>query len=141
MKYLYSIFILISLLIISACSSDSGRIAGDVFGDEITLEKTTSLSDILSDKDANVGKEFLVKGVMINVCQKKGCWMDLKDGENEITVRFKDYAFFMPKDGAGRNATVQGVFTKDTYEDEDENGNKVMKDYYQIIASGVVLEK
>jgi len=67
--------------------------------------------------------------------------MDLQDGDSTITVRFKDYAFFMPKDGAGRKATVQGIFTVETYEDELEDGTVVEKKYNNFVASGVILEK
>jgi hypothetical protein len=44
------------------------------------------------------------------VCQKKGCWMDLKSAEGEtMRVTFKDYSFFVPKDAAGKTAIVEGV--------------------------------
>jgi hypothetical protein len=49
------------------------------------------------------------------VCAKKGCWMMLDLGNDmEMRVTFKDYGFFMPKDGAGRLAYVQGVAKIDT---------------------------
>jgi hypothetical protein len=45
-----------------------------------------------------------------DVCQKKGCWMNLVDNKgNKVRVTFKDYAFFMPKDAAGKTAIVEGV--------------------------------
>jgi hypothetical protein len=44
------------------------------------------------------------------VCQKKGCWMDLKSGDSStLRVTFKDYGFFVPKDAAGKQAVVQGI--------------------------------
>ena len=139
MKYIY---ILITSLLIFACNSSSSQVNSvDSFGDPITMTEVTSLSDILVQKNDHVGQEFLVEGTAVEICQKKGCWMDIKDGEDLITVRFKDYAFFMPKDGAGRNAKIQGIFSKESYEDTDENGNAVMKEFYQIIASGVELQK
>ena len=45
---------------------------------------------------------------VIDVCQKKGCWMNLDLGETETMVRFKDYAFFMPKDIAGQEVIMNG---------------------------------
>uniref|UniRef100_UPI00404B6368 DUF4920 domain-containing protein n=1 Tax=Gelidibacter sp. TaxID=2018083 RepID=UPI00404B6368 len=46
---------------------------------------------------------------VIEVCQAKGCWMrlELQDGE-EVMVKFKDYAFFMPKNIAGKEVIVNG---------------------------------
>lgn len=43
------------------------------------------------------------------VCKNKGCWMrlDMKDGD-ETMVRFKDYAFFVPKDIEEREVVVSG---------------------------------
>lgn len=49
-------------------------------------------------------------GRVKEVCQVKGCWMTLQlnDGE-ETMVRFKDYAFFMPRDINGKNVIVEGL--------------------------------
>jgi len=139
LKYYFTL--LISVFIFGCNGESSGDASADSFGDAITFENITSLSDILALKDENIGLEFLTEGIAIEICQKKGCWMDIKDGEDVMTVRFKDYSFFMPKDGAGRKATIQGIFTKETYEDTDEQGNAIIQEYYQIIASGVKLQK
>lgn len=43
------------------------------------------------------------------VCTKKGCWMNLDLGNEDVSfVKFKDYGFFVPKDAAGREAIVKG---------------------------------
>ena len=41
------------------------------------------------------------------VCAAKGCWMRLGAGDEEVFVKFKDYAFFVPTDTEGE-AVVQG---------------------------------
>jgi Domain of unknown function (DUF4920) len=43
------------------------------------------------------------------VCQARGCWMTLPtaDGQ-EMRVRFRDYAFFVPKDLSGHEVVVSG---------------------------------
>lgn len=134
-KYL----LLIALFALFAGCSKSHN--ADIYGEGVTIEKPTSLEAILSDPAAHIGKEFRVEGTIVDVCQKKGCWMDLQDGDSTITVRFKDYAFFMPKDGTGLKATVQGIFTVETYEDEQADGTVLEKKYNNFIASGVILEK
>lgn len=49
------------------------------------------------------------------VCQAKGCWMDLDMGNGKtVTVRFKDYGFFVPMDAAGKTAVVSGSIKVDT---------------------------
>lgn len=43
------------------------------------------------------------------VCKKKGCWMKVDVGNPElVTVRFKNYGFFVPKDIENKEVTVHG---------------------------------
>ena len=48
-------------------------------------------------------------GKVASVCQSKGCWltMNLKNGK-EVMVKFKDYAFFVPKDISGKEVILNG---------------------------------
>jgi hypothetical protein len=50
-----------------------------------------------------------VTGKVAAVCIKEGCWLnlDMEDG-TVMLVRMKDHAFFVPKDIAGKTATVTG---------------------------------
>ncbi len=51
-----------------------------------------------------------VSGEVVEVCQKKGCWMSMTSAEgDEMTVRFKDYGFFMPKELSGNKVVVEGT--------------------------------
>jgi hypothetical protein len=122
------------ILMFLGCSSDG--IKGEKFGEEVnfSLEKT-SLKNILADVEANKGKEFLISGTLTDVCQKKGCWMTVKDelDDTDIFVRFKDYGFFMPKDGFGRKVIAQGIYSNSI----DEETNELA---HLFTASGVILE-
>ncbi|EPR72979.1 hypothetical protein ADIWIN_2067 [Winogradskyella psychrotolerans RS-3] len=43
-----------------------------------------------------------MKGKIIEVCSKKGCWMTLDvEGDTDVMVKFKDYGFFMPLNAEG----------------------------------------
>ena len=49
------------------------------------------------------------KSSINDVCSKKGCWMKLElADEKEAFVKFKDYAFFVPKDANEKEAIVNG---------------------------------
>lgn len=51
-----------------------------------------------------------VKGVVTSVCEKKGCWMKLKQADGDgIMIRFKDYGFFMPQNIVGKEVVLDGV--------------------------------
>ena len=50
-----------------------------------------------------------VQGKVNEVCQAKGCWMNLDKGDGTgMRVTFKDYGFFVPKDCGGKTAVIQG---------------------------------
>lgn len=53
--------------------------------------------------------EGKVTGKVVEVCQEKGCWMKLEKSNGQtMMVKFKDYAFFMPKDIIGKDVVVDG---------------------------------
>ncbi|SDB19007.1 protein of unknown function [Flavobacteriaceae bacterium MAR_2010_188] len=70
-----------------------------------------------------VGDSLPVKinGEVNEVCQAKGCWMklDYVPGE-EVMVKFKDYAFFVPKDIAGKDVILRGVAYVEEMSVEDQ---------------------
>ncbi|MEN1785395.1 MAG: DUF4920 domain-containing protein, partial [Bacteroidota bacterium] len=66
--------------------------------DQVFQEKTPSQATITQ-----------MEGTINEVCQVKGCWMKvaLEDG-NEVFVRFKDYAFFVPTHSKGKKVWMKG---------------------------------
>ena len=82
---------------------------GDVFGQPITLTDAVSTGDLLAKPGDFEGKTILVKGSVVDVCQKMGCWMVITDGENSLRVTTKAHGFYVRKDGAGSSAMIQGT--------------------------------
>lgn len=98
-----------------------------LFSSAVAQEKTAYFGEKISEKDALQPAEFIKKmdnateaetklEAKINgVCQMKGCWMTLDmDNGQEVMIRFKDYAFFVPKDVVGKTAVVKGRAYIDT---------------------------
>ncbi len=85
---------------------------GETYGGSITMEKVTPLMALYEDPGAFSGQEILVSAKVTEVCQNMGCWLSLPvdNGEDQI-IRFKDHAFVVPKDLAGKTVRVQGVFS------------------------------
>lgn len=83
-----------------------------VFGDSISAEGALSNEEMMAKyKDLKEGDtlEVAFKSVTKEVCQKKGCWMTMDLGdENKSFVKFKDYAFFVPKNGQDKETVVKG---------------------------------
>lgn len=78
------------------------------FGAAFALADTQPLSTVLAS--GTVPSEAVkVSGTVEAVCQKKGCWMVIKDGDAQARVLIKDHAFALPMDGKGKSATVEGT--------------------------------
>jgi hypothetical protein len=95
--------------------TDSTAVA-DTLPSTGTFGKTIDESGVITlaslDNMVSPGKEVTAKveGEIVEVCQKKGCWMTLKkDDGSTIRVTFKDYGFFVPKDAAGKRAVLEGL--------------------------------
>jgi hypothetical protein len=82
------------------------------FGDSISVENSTSNENMMFQYDKlKAGDTIQVKfkSKIKNVCQKKGCWMTLQlPNEKEAFVKFKDYAFFVPKNAKDEEVIVKG---------------------------------
>lgn len=83
------------------------------FGDSISNEGVLTNQEMLAKYQTMKPTDTLnVKfgADIISTCAKKGCWMTLNLPEGqESFVKFKDYAFFVPKEGAEDHyAVVEG---------------------------------
>ena len=78
----------------------------------------TKLPQVLNKQDSIAAT---VTGKVQQVCQAKGCWMDVLLADNTVMkVRFKDYAFFVPKDMAGKTVTLNGMAYNKTISVKDQ---------------------
>lgn len=88
---------------------------GGYYGAEITGEGAVTAGDFLAQMEGEDTLQVKIIGTITDVCQKKGCWMNIDLGdEQEMKVRFKDYGFFVPKDAAGKTAIFEGFAYMDT---------------------------
>ena len=85
--------------------------SGKDFGAGITLEAPLALSRGMLQPEDHTETPVLVRGRISDVCQRKGCWTILREGDSIVRVRFKDYGFFLPGDISGQEALVEGVVT------------------------------
>ena len=160
-------FIFLSItgaFLLSACNNHNETknevLAADAglqyFGDSITQDgamPSTELSAKMQGKDSMKVK---LTGTINEVCQKKGCWMTMDIGNNQtMQVKFKDYAFFVPKDASGKTVFIEGVAFTDTVPVAElqhyaEDGGKSKEEIAKITepevsisfeANGVILKK
>lgn len=105
------------LLGVVSCSETTVTTSEDVsyaiFGDTITADGAISADEMLAKyQKMTIGDtlEVKFKSTIYNVCQKKGCWMNVDLGEDDLAfIRFKDYGFFMPFNAAESEVIVEGI--------------------------------
>lgn len=104
----------------------------DKYGKPITIEKTTKIHDLVVYPDMFEGKEVLIEGSIIGVCEKRGCWMKIageKDGES-MTVKVDDGVMVFPMEAMGKKAKVQGkVYFVEVEKKAEENEHKDNEDH------------
>lgn len=131
-------------------------IAGDgtKYGEGITLENKTPISEILSNPEDFEGKVVLVEGIVDDVCAHQGCWLTLKgEAEGEvIKVKVNDGEIIFPQEAKGKKAVVEGeVYSFDVSNDAECAGHehsedkaccsekKEVKKVYQIKGIGAII--
>ncbi|MCC6621258.1 MAG: DUF4920 domain-containing protein [Deltaproteobacteria bacterium] len=122
---------------------------GKLLGAAFTLTESKPLASVLATATADAEPVVRVAGTVEKVCQKKGCWMVVRDGELEARVVMKDYAFFIPVDAAGQKVTIEGslkvkVFTeaqaKHLAEDGNEDPSKVTGDKKEFVLTATSVQ-
>jgi len=118
------IIAIIGLLSLSACGSnevvndennDAAELPMAYFGDTISEDGALNVTDFLESFEGQDSLEVKFAATITEVCQKKGCWMMLDLGDEQfMRVRFRDYAFFVPKDADGKEAVVEGTAKMET---------------------------
>ncbi len=68
---------------------------------------------VLATPDAYAKKTIATSGSVRAACEKRGCWMEIRDpgdrASTGLTVRFKNYGFFVPLNSRGADVRIQGV--------------------------------
>jgi hypothetical protein len=99
--------------ITGACANPEEK--PETFGAKFAAKgrQLTPLADVAKDPAAFEDKKVLLTGVVRASCLKRGCWMEIRPVEDRagqsMTVRFKDYEFFVPLNSRGATVTLDGV--------------------------------
>ena len=102
---------LCAVLAVKAQGSNGFGKYGDTTITEEGVVPASNLAAMLLQKDS---VELKVSGTIKSCCQKKGCWMTVDIGNNQVMrVKFKDYGFFVPMNSAGHEAIMQGIAYKE----------------------------
>ncbi len=115
------------------------------FGQPISERERVALSDITAAPEQFDGQVVSTEGEITAVCQRMGCWMEMKDGDGPaVRVPMAGHAFFLPKDVSGRRARVEGHVALRTLPPGEaahlaSEGAQAIGQRLQITATGVEL--
>lgn len=110
-----------------------------------------NIAEALKNPAELLGKPARFEGRIGQVCQTKGCWMTLTDGDAAARVFFGKHDFFLPKDTVGEaivygkleEKTVEEAMAKHLAEDAGQNPDAVSgaQKEWRIVASSVLVKK
>jgi hypothetical protein len=113
-------------------------------------DEPTPLGQVLAAAEPPQGP-VLIKGQVDAVCQKKGCWMVVKDGAESARILMKDHSFAVPMDCRGKEVTIEGTLASRTFDEaqvkhleKDAGGNPDAvageRTEHVLTASGVLIQ-
>ena len=125
-----NIFFAFIVLLITSCSTKQSSF----FGEQIEDQVTDTYTSVYESAQNGTVENVVLEGEITQTCSKKGCWMDVKMAEGDtIKVSFKDYGFFVPKEGVeGLRTVIRGNARMDTTEP---------RFVLEFIADGVLIEQ
>jgi len=82
---------------------------GQTYGAAITADGAVPMGALAAALGTRDSARVKLVGKASAVCQARGCWLTLPTADGQqMRVRFKDYAFFVPKDLSGHDVVVSG---------------------------------
>ena len=94
------------------------------YGAALSLQEETKISEILAAPEKFLGEKVLVRGEILEVCTKAGCWMEISGDQpgQQIKVKVNDGEIVFPLASQGKIARVEGVIYKIDLSEEQARG-------------------
>ncbi len=114
-QFIAYIALLVFALIGNVTAQEVSRpssVPGQTYGKAITEDGAVDIAtipELIAQSENKKVENVKIYAKVLNVCAKKGCWMDLYvDEDTKIFVKMKDYAFFVPDDMIGKTVVLEG---------------------------------
>ena len=80
------------------------------YGKDLTVTDKTEVNVILEKPAEFEGKKVLIEGTIVDVCEMRGCWIDIAaaEGYEKIRVKVDDGVIVFPMEAKGKTALVEG---------------------------------
>ncbi len=112
--------LLVTALAAASASAAFGAAVGAAgeaksYGVAVTADDALAVADLLAAAALPADRTVKVAGRVAAVCRREGCWLTLADpaakaGES-LRVTFRDHAFVVPREIAGRQIVAHGALS------------------------------
>jgi len=117
-RVLRKLYLLLSMFFLLSFAFLAKDASLRTFGKPLSIKKTLNLKDALQQPAQYQNQKVLLEGKISDVCQMKGCWLMLSDGERSIRIKFEGYSFFVPKDSRGKKVRAEGRLIQETLSED-----------------------
>ncbi len=102
--------LLITLALAPAVArADDASASPQTFGAPVTVKKPVVIARLAKNPERFKGRTIRLEGTVKDVCQGKGCWVEVTDGKGaSFMARSLDESVLLPKDCKGRHVVVEG---------------------------------
>ena len=114
MKKLIILAVLAIYATIGAAHAQEERkpaVPGQTYGEEIETKGAVAIAELptMIEKSKDKKIQAKISAKVLDVCPKKGCWMNLYINDSTTAfVKMKDYGFFVPMDMIGKTVVLEG---------------------------------
>ena len=110
MKYFWQI----TFFVLATSTLLSGQALAKSFGAGLSLQQSTSLTQLLADPEPLVGKKVQLQGLIVDVCESRGCWLYITGDQpfEKFRVKVVDGKIVFPLEARGKRGTVEGIVEK-----------------------------
>ena len=154
----FAAFLLLTVSVsVQAQEERKSSVPGQTYGEKIKAKGAVDIKELPAMLEKNNGKVTTkISAKVVDVCPKKGCWMNLYINDSTTAfVKMKDYAFFVPDDMIGKTVVIEGEasekitsvnelrhYAEDAKKTQEEiDAITEPKKSIRIMASGIVVPK
>lgn len=107
-KFLLSVLALGFFTLTNAQPPEGLASAGMTFGAKVTADGAVDINDLNAALKGKESVDIKIKGKVVEVCQKEGCWIKMETKDGTLMVKMNDHAFLVPIDMNSKTIVVEG---------------------------------
>ena len=109
------ILILVGALLVGGTVVAEAPMGGTEYGEGVRAGRTIPVAEVLAAPEQYVDKEVQVEGVIVGVCSRMGCWIEIAAAEKHseaLRLKVEDGVMVFPVEVEGQWAQARGKLRK-----------------------------